>query len=376
MLSSLQRIAHQSLARVEASLDRWRQRRRLRRGFTRPVRVVPYLGYGSASRVRLRGRVLMANRLRDAAQGDRSWQALAASYRRFESDEVPGLCVRARLGSVETAGVSDEEGYLDLTLTPHEPLAPTLWHEASMWIDEPDHGLPPREATARVQVPSEDAQIGIISDIDDTILHTQATSLLQMARTTLFNSARQRTAFPGVGAFYSALQDGPGGEPVNPIFYVSSSPWNLYDLLIDFMDHRGIPQGPLFLRDLGLTRDTFIQSTHGDHKGASIDAILGEHPELPFLLIGDSGQHDPEIYADVVARWPGRVHAVYIRDVSHADRDTNVDTIGAQLEEHEVPLLRVATTVDAARHAATEGWITAAQAAAVAEAVEADLATA
>ena len=378
MSISLPHRAHRALARLEAGLDAWRHRRRLRRGFERPVRVVPYHGFGSASEVHLRGRVLMDNRLRRVAQGDRPWEAVLASYRRFESDEVPGLQVCARFGTAVATAVSDAEGYVDLTLQRNEPATPAsvLWHEAALWIDEPDLGLPPREATARVQIPPATARFGVISDIDDTIVHTQATSLLQMARTTFFNSARQRRAFPGVGAFYHALQQDPDGTAVNPIFYVSSSPWNLYDLLIDFMDHTGIPQGPLFLRDLGLTREMFIQSSHGDHKGTSIDAILGQYPEVPFLLIGDSGQHDPEIYAEVAGHWPGRIRAIYIRDVSIAARDAEVDTIGAGLAGEGVPLLRIATTADAAEHAATKGWITNEQAEAVAAAVRADLAEA
>ena len=79
--------------------------------------------------------------------------------------------------------------------------------------------------------PPPSARFGVISDIDDTVLVSHVTSPFKMALVSLFGNAHTRSPFPGVAEFYQALQGGVGGAEQNPIFYVSSSPWNFYDLL-------------------------------------------------------------------------------------------------------------------------------------------------
>jgi len=93
-----------------------------------------------------------------------------------------------------------------------------------------------------------------------------------MARLTFLRSPHTRLPFNGVAAFYQALRDG-AAQP-RPIFYVSSSPWNLYDFLVDFMALNRIPAGPLLLRDLGLPAERAGGSSHQAHKLAQIERIM------------------------------------------------------------------------------------------------------
>ena len=124
--------------------------------------------------------------------------------------------------------------------------------------------------------------------------------------------------FPGVAAFYRALERGAGGSEANPIFYVSSSPWNLHDVIADFLDAQEIPVGPMLLRDWDIGRE--MMRTR-QYKLAQIREIMGTYPSLPFILVGDSGQEDPEIYGELVTEFPGRILAIYIRNVSpHPER--------------------------------------------------------
>ena len=207
--------------------------------------------------------------------------------------------------------------------------------------------------TGTVIVPPAAAEFGIISDMDDTVLQTGATSLLSMAKKTLFGNARTRLPFEGVSAFYAALHRG-----TNPLFYVSSSPWNLYDLLVDFLDVNEIPLGPLMLRDWGISETDFFTGSHGEHKLGTIERIFETYPHLPFILIGDSGQEDPEIYHEIVHNHPDRVLCIYIRDVSEAAaRDKEVQKLATELLNDRSELVLVPDTVTAARHAASRGWI-------------------
>jgi len=127
---------------------------------------------------------------------------------------------------------------------------------------------------------------------------------------TLSGSAFTRMPFEGTSEWYHALVRGASGTSDNPLFYVSKSPWNLYDFLSDFLDHHDLPRGPLLLRDIGLHHAAPV-----DHKSAAVRELLETYPELPFVLVGDSGEHDPEIYLEAAARYRGRILAIYIRDL-------------------------------------------------------------
>jgi phosphatidate phosphatase APP1 len=167
-----------------------------------------------------------------------------------------------------------------------------------------------------------------------------------MARKVLFGNARTRLPFEGVSSFYHQLH-----QDKNPMFYVSSSPWNLYDVLIEFLDVNSIPLGPLLLRDWGLSVSEGSPLNHATHKLHIIKQILETYPALPFLLIGDSGQEDPEIYSQIVQDYPSRILAVYIRDVSGSGRDKQIDELAKRVIEAKSELLLVPDTLIAEQHA-------------------------
>lgn len=347
------RIATRIAAEAEHRLDRVRRPldRLLRPN--RPVRVVPYRGYGNHGKVRLRGRVLFGRPPAPASPMD-SWRVnLANAYRRVESDEVPAARVRLRFAGREVDAVTDEEGHFNVELVPGTPIRDDrFWHEAQLELLSPEGP----SATAMVAIPRR-PRFGVISDLDDTVLQTDVRNVLRMFREVLFGNAHTRVPFAGVGAFYRALHDAEGAA--NPIFYVSSSPWNLHDLLDEFLRLHRIPPGPMHLRDWGLSREELLPLGHHGHKRAAIDAILSTFSDLPFILVGDSGQEDPEIYQDVVHDHPGRILCVYIRSVvQNSARIQAIDSLSRELARHsEIELVLVDDTVAAARHAAGREWI-------------------
>jgi phosphatidate phosphatase APP1 len=213
-------------------------------------------------------------------------------------------------------------------------------------------------AVAKVLVPLPEAQFGIISDIDDTITFSSATNYLRMAKIVFLGTAYSRLPFKGVASFYRGLEKGTVGRPVNPFFYVSSSPWNLYDVLRDLFEYRSIPAGPLLLQDYGIDLTKLIHDSHHDHKLRSIKDVFDKYPHLRFLLIGDSGQADPEIYREIVRLYPDRVLAVYIRDVTHPpERDEAVRKLAAEIEPARCHLILAEETDAVAEDALKHGWI-------------------
>ena len=357
-------------ADAEVHFDRLKERLFRRLDAHKPYKIVYYRGFGSSTAVWLKGRVLRERDLStpsDRAAGtpgrdrnDTLFQNILATYQRFESDEVPGVTVRVEAFGQEHTAITDEEGYFDMTINPPENLlVGRAWFPVRYSLDgitQPNT----QEAIVKdghMMVSPTFSQFGVISDIDDTVLVTGATSLLQTARLTFLGNAYTRLPFAGVAAFYRALQSGPITTLFNPIYYVSSSPWNLYDLLIDFFRIQGIPKGPILLRDLGLDPDLLSSGSHHTHKLAMIRKVLDVNPLLPFVLIGDSGQQDPEIYSQVVRENPGRIRAIYIRDVTPETRDASVRELISTTETFKVPMLLVEDTVAAAEHAASLGLI-------------------
>lgn len=325
--------------------------------------IQPYLGHGTTERLYLKGRVLKDKNITSAMEDDSIWTNLLNMYKRYQSSEIPGARVRATVGDAVAEAVTDEEGYFYFELSPTTwPQANEAWYDVELvLLDYPGkrrNDAEPQEitATGKVIVPPVNAAFGVVSDIDDTVLRTDVVDLLAMARNTFLMNSRTRLPFEGVAAFYQALRRGDGSS-INPIYYVSSSAWNLYDMLHDFFVVRNIPLGPFFLVDMGIDENKFIVPTHHEHKVKAVQTLLDTHPDLPFILVGDSSQKDPEIYLEVIEHNPGRIHAVYIRDVTSGGRDAQLVELIERARVHGVEMLAVEDTVAAAIHAADNGWI-------------------
>jgi phosphatidate phosphatase APP1 len=266
-----------------------------------------------------------------------------AFYKHLESDEVPGARVLARLGARAAHGITDKEGYFSFGLRP-PGRAGTLNTVRLELASDPSIG-----ARAEVMVPSARARFGVISDIDDTVIQTNVISKMRMLLTVALSNAHTRKPFKGAAAFYRALHAG-----VNPFFYVSKSPWNLYPVLCEFFELQGLPHGPLLLRDYGL----HLLKRSKDHKRNTIEDILRTYPQLSFVLIGDSGEEDPELYAGVLRRHPERIRAIYIRSVDPAPaRIRAIERLAAQVAKTGCQLVLAADSEAAAAHAAAEGLI-------------------
>jgi len=324
-----------------------------------PIQIVGYRGYGTADRALVLGRVLQDEGVRAPDPSQSRWRNLISSLRRIESDPLPFARVRARAAASTHAGhdeiIADNEGFLRRWLAATDsPFTPHGWHTVSLDLADPPNAVPVR-ATTRILTPAPTATFGVVSDMDDTVLQSEVTSFLRAARMVLLENALTRLPFPGVAAFYRALERGATGAEANPIFYVSSSPWNLYDVIDGFLEAQRIPTGPLLLRDWDLGR---LSERHARHKGTVIREIFDTYPEMPFLLVGDSGQEDPEIYAELVRERPGRVKAVYIRNVTpHAERLSRIEALAREIEQAGSTLVLADDTLAVAKHAAMHGWI-------------------
>jgi phosphatidate phosphatase APP1 len=325
-----------------------------------PFEIVAYDGYGSANRAHVYGRVLEKRNVGASTDTDSTLKNLLYTYRRAEADPLARADVTVEYAGIKTAMTTDNEGFfggwidLDSSVDGDEE-----WHGYS--VELVAAGKPDRQnvkGSADVLVARPSARFGVISDLDDTVIQSRVSNFLQAARTVMLGNARTRLPFPGVAAFYRALRNGNGGDEKNPIFYVSSSPWNIYDVIAEFMDLQDVPKGPIILRDWDIVWSALSSARHFDHKGVAIRNIMNLYPDLQFILIGDTSQHDPEIYSQIVREFPDRVAAIYIRDVTrNAQRSASVQKLADEILSAHSTLVLAEDTLGAAKHAAEQGWI-------------------
>jgi len=315
-----------------------------------------YYGYGNGKEVVVRGRVVQGKKLRESLSADSWRQNFFVMASQFFTAELPYAQVAGEVCGTKFAATCDEEGYFTQKVTLEcLPDVDTLW--------VPYHVSPLKEGgvlgqfEGRIQMLPNTAQRMIISDIDDTVIETGAAKLWQMLKTTLFENVHSRRVFPGVSEFYLKLHLGLSGADQNPLFYVSSSPWNLRAFIMSVFEKRGIPMGPAFMTDWGIDETKILKHSHGKHKLNAIKSLLDFYPEQSVILIGDSGEKDPEIYTEVVQQFDGRIEAIYIRDVSGDIRDAEVHELAKTCVKHHVPLLLTETTDEAAADAERLGFI-------------------
>ena len=363
---------------TERAVDRVKFGLKWRYDLWRHLSIRPYRGFGKrAGPLHLRGRVLDDRRPEKPHPEQSTWRNAVNTLRRIASDELPGARVRLTLGREDGAqtrtATTDADGFFTFDFSPEEALPrDRVWHDVRLELEAPVPDAPERAAdTGHVLVPRAEAEFAVVSDLDDTVIRTGATSKLQMARIVLLNNASTRLPFPGVSALYRALQEGPDAERHNPIFYVSSSPWNLYEMFQGFFKAHDLPLGPIFLKDYGITANRFLKTGHAEHKLDRIERLIETYPNLRFVLVGDSGQEDPEIYRRLVGEHgPERIRAVFIRDVTLPERDAEVHAIARQVERMGVPMTLAKGTDEAATRAVELDLITEDAADAVREAMQ------
>lgn len=158
--------------------------------------------------------------------------------------------------------------------------------------------------------------ITVISDIDDTIKFTESTDTTNMIRNTFLHEFR---AIDGMPKLYQRWAEA-GAE----FHYVSLSPWQLYEPLVECFHDVGIPEGPFHLRRFRV-KDQSLLTLFADaleEKSRVIRPILEAYRKRRFVLVGDSGQKDPEVYGQMARAHPDQVLRIYIRDITGEPADS------------------------------------------------------
>ena len=358
-MAMLRALLHKLLQGLDDAFDALRFQMlqvAVRSGINLPVKIATYRGFGRTDRIFLQGRVLIRKSIRNRPLQN-AWHQLLDTYRRLDSSEIPHARLHIYIGDHCFETLTDKEGYFTLSEDIHPPLDTQVAHWVPVRVEliETPWGPHPAKARTKILIPPPEARFGVITDIDDTIIHTGVTSPLkwEVLYNTLFKSPARRKVFDEVAAFFRALRQGPDGEGFNPVFYVSNSPRNFHSMVKKYLRIHKLPKGPLLLRDIGIPYKLHARTI--SHKADAILRILETYPKLPFVLIGDSGEKDPYLYHEIALKLPGRIRAIFIRDVQHARRRSKLQPL---LEQADTPPIRLFDSyTQAASLAAMEGLL-------------------
>jgi len=284
-------------ARVEDSFHRLRVRWGRRRGLT--ASIVPFVGYGSTSWVRVLCRVQLS---RPGSTAKRV-TGNARGWRSFVGIPVGNAMVTVTSGRVTREVIADRGGVVDVRVDVR--LRPG-WHEISISVE----GSEP--VVAPVFIVDPEVRFGLVSDIDDTVMVTALPRPFLAAWNTFVLNEHARRPVPGMPVLYERLKR---EHPGAPVIYLSTGAWNVAPTLSRFLERNLYPQGALLLTDWGPTHDRWFRSGQ-EHKRATLARLASEFPHLTWLLVGDDGQHDPQLYRDFAKQSPASVAGVAIRQLS------------------------------------------------------------
>ncbi|MGW9113572.1 App1 family protein [Microbacterium sp. NPDC055683] len=289
------------VARLERRFHAWRERVARRKG--RTPTAVPFAGYGGDGWIRVLGRVLIV----PAAKGGRDGRvASVRGWRSFAGIPVAYASVTITVGDATHEVAADRGGVVDAVIP--AGLAPG-WQTYRMSVEGGD----PSEG--RVFVVDPDVRFGVVSDVDDTVMVTALPRPLLAAWNSFVVHTHARQPVPGMAVLLERLvRENPGA----PMLYLSTGAWNVAPTLTRFLSRHLFPAGAMLLTDWGPTHDRWFRSG-SDHKRDNLRRLAEEFPHIEWLLVGDDGQHDDEIYTSFTREFPSSVAAVAIRRLSPAE---------------------------------------------------------
>ena len=270
---------------------------------------IAYQGYGSTDWVRVLGRVVLSSRPLPGSQAEKAAQngnQNLRGWRAFTSVPIQFTDVEIEINGSTTKVQTDRGGIVDtvvpVSLTPG-------WHTAVLRAE----GTEP--VTAKIYIIAPDTKLGIVSDIDDTIMVTALPRPFLALWNTFVLNERARMATPGMAVLLDRLLV---AHPQAPVIYLSTGPWNAAPTLGRFIARNLYPSGALLLTDWGLTHDRWFRSGQ-EHKARNLELLAQEFPHMRWMLFGDNGQHDESIYSHFAQEHPDRVAAIGIRQLSASE---------------------------------------------------------
>lgn len=295
------------------------------------IKIFPYRGFANAYRAVISGHAFKKHRVKELQAYHKRFSNFRNALRRYQLSPLKHQTVKVIFEDQEKEVVTDKRGFFQCEFENH--LLPVGWHKYKVAVKG-------KEKKGEILHASKNTT-AVISDIDDTVLISHSTDFLKKMHLLLFRNAHTRKLTPLIKDWTLHFQD--FNEKVNPkdFFYVSNSEWNLYDFLRDFFEINKLPKGVFFLQRLrkGLKDLVKTGRINTNHKWDTIRFLFEFYPEKQFILVGDNGQKDLDIYCRICEIFPERVRGVMIRKLPKVKERYRLDHLQSNLDEWGIPLV-------------------------------------
>lgn len=269
-------------------------------------RLTIYPAYSDGSSMVVEGRLVERHVSAPADPSDSRAYNLWRNARLFFNDERQQQPVRLRLSGYAGETRSDGEGYFRIA---EKTSLASGWHELRA-----EGGK--TSAQGRLLVVPPENRLGLISDLDDTILISEVTNKRRLLANTFLKNATQRQAVPGMAELYGRVMAHNPQPAAAPLFYLSASPRQMHDAISEFLGRNAFPPGVLITKRVSNDHSSEPLLDQFNYKIHKIEEIFARLPWVRFVLVGDDGERDPEIYDWVREHYPERVVDIWIRHVS------------------------------------------------------------
>ncbi len=296
-------------------------------------KIVGYRGIANKDRVIVSGHAFEKHKVRDLEQHHGRRRNLRQAIWRFRARPLRWTTVAIKINGQIKKVRTNKRGFFTCEIK-HDITEPGWYPYELFW--KRNHKVFKSEFYL-----SNEYETGVISDIDDTLLVSHSTRLIRKMALLLFRNAYSRKTFPLIKNWHAHLRDLHDTDEMNDFFYVSNSEWNLYDFLSDFFSINELPKGVFFLQNLKKGLRDLLKSgrVNSNHKINSIEFLLKFYPEKQFILVGDNGQKDMDIYNEISSRYRDRIKGVLIRELPYIKNSRRVNRYRESISKFGVPFI-------------------------------------
>jgi len=270
--------------------------------------ILIYHAYGNAHQIVIQGRMEEKKTFSKAKEDDNWFQNIWRTVRQVKGDEIKNQTIFALIHGEKFKTKGDDEGYFEFNITTQKALK-TGYEKIALYIEGNSNAIE-REVTTIGSEPL----VGIVSDFDDTMIVSDVTNKIKLGYNTVFKNYKQRTAVPTMlERFQKIMAQNPKDAP-STLFILSGSPQQLFFAVEDFLAFHHFPKHILILK-----------KAHGEHKDPltdqfayktqKIERLIKLYPNMKWVMFGDSGEKDAEIYKFIKKKYPNKVISYRIRDV-------------------------------------------------------------
>jgi len=266
-----------------------------------------YNHFGNSHKIIIEGRMLHSKNLPVATKDDNIFKNLWRKLNQLENNEIKNQQIFAYFQDKKYTTTGDDEGYFRFELNSDI--------ELSQGYENIRLNIKDNKKNENIKVPIfTQKSIAIISDFDDTVIVSDVTNKLKLSNNLLLKNYKQRDLISGMKERFQNILSRNSISHPTPLFFVTGSPQQLFNSIEKFLNHHNFMEHVLITKQIhGQDKDSLLDQI--SYKLQHIEELIEFYPNFKWVLFGDSGEKDKEIYNSLSKKYPSKIEAFYIRDV-------------------------------------------------------------